>query len=169
MAGYKRERRLGEPGDGRARLPRGIPRAIRCDIASRALIRSAPAGAQEGIFRTAGWDLSRPPPDDWKVSPDTIRDAAAQNRVTLPAHRTAWTASLSTVTQVIVLNGGSSSGKSGIARCLQAILPDPWLAMGIDSLIEAMPASMQSSDGGIEFAPDGEVVIGPEFRAVEAA
>jgi chloramphenicol 3-O-phosphotransferase len=27
-------------------------------------------------------------------------------------------------TQVIVLNGGSSSGKSGIARCLQAILPD---------------------------------------------
>src|SRR4029079_8988236 len=34
------------------------------------------------------------------------------------------------VTQVIVLNGGSSSGKSGIARCLQAILPDPWLAFG---------------------------------------
>jgi chloramphenicol 3-O phosphotransferase len=27
-----------------------------------------------------------------------------------------------------VLNGGSSSGKSGIARCLQAILPDRWLA-----------------------------------------
>jgi chloramphenicol 3-O phosphotransferase len=27
-------------------------------------------------------------------------------------------------TQVIVLNGGSSSGKSGIARCLQAILPE---------------------------------------------
>ncbi len=32
-------------------------------------------------------------------------------------------------THVILLNGGSSSGKSGIARCLQAILPDPWLAM----------------------------------------
>ncbi|MFD9848453.1 phosphotransferase-like protein [Streptomyces parvus] len=31
-------------------------------------------------------------------------------------------------TQVIVLNGGSSSGKSGIARCLQAELPTPWLA-----------------------------------------
>nr|WP_297548335.1 hypothetical protein [Amycolatopsis sp.] len=26
---------------------------------------------------------------------------------------------------MIVLNGGSSSGKSGIARCLQAVLPDP--------------------------------------------
>ncbi len=33
-------------------------------------------------------------------------------------------------TQLIVLNGGPSSGKSGIARCLQAILPDPWLTLG---------------------------------------
>ena len=73
------------------------------------------------------------------------------------------------VIQVIVLNGGSSSGKSGIARCLQAVLPDPWLVMAIDSLIEAMPASMQISAAGIEFAPDGGVVIGPEFRALEAA
>lgn len=39
-------------------------------------------------------------------------------------------------TQVIVLNGGSSSGKSGIARCLQAVLPDPWLAVGVDMLIQ---------------------------------
>jgi chloramphenicol 3-O-phosphotransferase len=46
--------------------------------------------------------------------------------------------------RVIVLNGGSSSGKSGIARCLQAILPDPWLAFGTDTLVEAMPASMRS-------------------------
>jgi chloramphenicol 3-O phosphotransferase len=73
------------------------------------------------------------------------------------------------VIQVIVLNGGSSSGKSGIARCLQAVLPDPWLVMSIDSLIESMPASMQSSSAGIEFAPDGQVVIGAEFRAAEAA
>ncbi|MFI6767908.1 chloramphenicol phosphotransferase CPT [Streptomyces sp. NPDC050355] len=72
-------------------------------------------------------------------------------------------------TQVIVLNGGSSSGKSGIVRCLQAVLPDPWLALGTDTLVEAMPASMQASDGGIEFAPDGEVTVGPEFRTLEAA
>jgi chloramphenicol 3-O phosphotransferase len=72
-------------------------------------------------------------------------------------------------TQVIVLNGGSSSGKSGIARCLQAILPDPWLALGVDTLIQAMPASSPTSVVGIEFAPDGEVVIGPRFRALEAA
>ncbi|MEU7747662.1 chloramphenicol phosphotransferase CPT [Nonomuraea sp. NPDC049158] len=73
------------------------------------------------------------------------------------------------MTEVIVLNGGSSSGKSGIVRCLQATLPDPWLAVGVDTLIEAMPASMRTSDAGIEFAPDGTVLVGPEFRLLEAA
>jgi chloramphenicol 3-O phosphotransferase len=72
-------------------------------------------------------------------------------------------------TQVIVLNGGSSSGKSGMVRCLQAVLPDPWLAFGVDSLIEAMPVSMQTSDAGIEFAADGGVSVGPEFRMLQAA
>ena len=71
--------------------------------------------------------------------------------------------------QVIVLNGGSSSGKSGIARCLQAVLPDPWLAFGADGLVQAMPASLQTSDAGIEVAADGGVGVGPEFRALEAA
>ena len=67
-----------------------------------------------------------------------------------------------------MLNGGSSSGKSGIARCLQAILPDPWLAFGTDNLIQAMPTSLQTS-AGIEFGQDGEVIVGPEFRTLEAA
>lgn len=66
-----------------------------------------------------------------------------------------------------MLNGGSSSGKSGIARCLQAVLPDPWLVFGVDTLIQAMPVASQLS--GIEFAPDGAVVVRPEFRALEAA
>ncbi|MFE5113201.1 chloramphenicol phosphotransferase CPT [Streptomyces sp. NPDC056663] len=70
---------------------------------------------------------------------------------------------------MIVLNGGSSSGKSGIARCLQAVLPDPWLSFGVDTLVEAMPASMRTSDAGIVFAPDGEVIVGPEFRKLETA
>jgi chloramphenicol 3-O-phosphotransferase len=65
------------------------------------------------------------------------------------------------MTQVIVLNGGSSSGKSGISRCLQEAMPDPWLAFGVDVLIEAMPAAMQTSKAGIEFAPDGAVLVGP--------
>jgi chloramphenicol 3-O phosphotransferase len=71
--------------------------------------------------------------------------------------------------QVIVLNGGSSSGKSGVARCLQAVLPEPWLTFGVDGLIQAMPGSARGSAEVIEFAPDGGIVVGPGFRALEAA
>ncbi len=70
---------------------------------------------------------------------------------------------------MIILNGGSSSGKSGIVRCLQAVLPDPWLAFGADSFVEALPAKMQASDEGIVFAADGGVSVGADFRALEAA
>lgn len=70
---------------------------------------------------------------------------------------------------MIVLNGGSSSGKSGIARCLQTVLPDPWLTLGVDRFIEAMPVSLQTSAAGIEVAADGEVIVGPQFRTLEAA
>jgi chloramphenicol 3-O phosphotransferase len=70
---------------------------------------------------------------------------------------------------VIVLNGASSSGKSGIARCLQAVLPDPWLALGVDTLLRAMPASLHASAAGIEIASDGAVTVGAEFRTLEAA
>ncbi|GGT00978.1 MULTISPECIES: chloramphenicol phosphotransferase CPT [Streptomyces] len=72
-------------------------------------------------------------------------------------------------TQMIVLNGGSSSGKSGIARCLQAVLPEPWLAIGVDTLIETMPAAMQHSDAGLDIGADGAVSTGPAFAALEAA
>jgi chloramphenicol 3-O phosphotransferase len=69
---------------------------------------------------------------------------------------------------MIILNGGSSSGKSGIVRCLQAVLPDPWLAFGCDSLVEALPAKMQASDAGILITADGEVGVGEDFLALEA-
>jgi chloramphenicol 3-O phosphotransferase len=72
-------------------------------------------------------------------------------------------------TRVIILNGGSSSGKSGIVRCLQAVLPDPWLAFGCDSFVEALPARMQASSEGIAVAADGGVSVGADFRALEAA
>ena len=68
-----------------------------------------------------------------------------------------------------MLNGGSSSGKSGIARCLQAVLPDPWLAFGVDTLIAAMPVSPGPWGALIEIGAGGEVSVGPEFRALEAA
>ena len=72
-------------------------------------------------------------------------------------------------TQVIVLNGASSSGKSSIARCLKAMLADPWLTLGVDTLLAAIPASIRASAAGIEITSDGEVRVGPEFRALEAA
>jgi chloramphenicol 3-O phosphotransferase len=72
-------------------------------------------------------------------------------------------------TQVIVLNGGSSSGKSSIVRSLQAVLPDPWLAVAVDAFVEMLPPSLLESDAGFEVAADGGVSIGPEFRVLEAA
>ncbi|WP_434448133.1 chloramphenicol phosphotransferase CPT [Lentzea sp. E54] len=76
---------------------------------------------------------------------------------------------MSSTAQVIVLNGGSSSGKSGIARCLQALSPDAWLAIGVDALIDVMPARLQLGSEGIEFAESGEVSVGAEFRLLEDA
>jgi len=74
------------------------------------------------------------------------------------------------MTQVIVLNGGSSSGKTGIARCLQTVLPRPWLRFSIDDLVEALPQSLIGSDvQGISFGDQGEVDVGEFFREFEAA
>jgi chloramphenicol 3-O phosphotransferase len=70
---------------------------------------------------------------------------------------------------MIILNGGSSSGKSGIVRCLQDVLPDPWLAFGCDSFVESMPARMQASQEGIDVAADGSVSVGEDFRTLEEA
>jgi quercetin dioxygenase-like cupin family protein len=62
------QRRQLQPG-GIAFLPRQIPHAIRYDIASRALVLCTPAGSQEGVFRSAGWDLSQPVPDGCQRHP----------------------------------------------------------------------------------------------------
>ncbi|MDX3457415.1 chloramphenicol phosphotransferase CPT [Streptomyces sp. ME02-8801-2C] len=72
-------------------------------------------------------------------------------------------------TRMILLNGGSSSGKSAIVRCLQAELPDPWLALGCDSFVDALPARLQESDAGIEIGAGGQVSIGADFLTLEAA
>ena len=67
-------------------------------------------------------------------------------------------------TQVIVLNGGSSSGKTGVARCLQAVLPQPWIRLGVDDLVDALPPA----GGGIDFGAQGEVIVSEAFRAFRA-
>jgi chloramphenicol 3-O phosphotransferase len=38
-----------------------------------------------------------------------------------------------------LLNGTSSSGKSTLATALQAALPEPWLVVGIDTVVFALP------------------------------
>lgn len=68
-----------------------------------------------------------------------------------------------------MINGGSSSGKSTIVRALQAVLPEPWLTFGVDTLVAAMPGGDQGTPGVLEFAPDGGVSVGPAFRTLEAA
>ncbi|WP_344842981.1 chloramphenicol phosphotransferase CPT [Kribbella ginsengisoli] len=72
-------------------------------------------------------------------------------------------------TQVIVLNGGSSSGKTGIARCLKAVLPQPWISLGVDDLVDALPPGLLDSGSGIAFGDHGEVEVGAGFRELEAA
>lgn len=71
------------------------------------------------------------------------------------------------MTQVIVLNGGSSSGKSSIARALQDILPGRWLTFGTDVLTEALPGRAHDPRSGLVLEPDGTVTVTPEYRAVE--
>jgi chloramphenicol 3-O phosphotransferase len=72
---------------------------------------------------------------------------------------------------VIVLNGGSSSGKSSLAVCLQQSLPGTWLTLGIDDLIRALshgPTDI-TAGGSMEFKPNGTIAIAPEFYWAEAS
>jgi chloramphenicol 3-O phosphotransferase len=72
-------------------------------------------------------------------------------------------------TDLVVLNGGSSSGKSTLARCLQALLPPSWLVLGVDDLIAAMPAGAGADPSIIALEPGGRITIGPAFREMEAS
>jgi len=69
--------------------------------------------------------------------------------------------------RVLVLNGGSSSGKSTLAVALQEILDGYWLRLGVDTLIDAAPARLTTVGGGLLLADDGSIVVGPDFRLLE--
>src|SRR5262249_18768292 len=73
------------------------------------------------------------------------------------------------VIQVIVLNGGSSSGKTSIATRLQDILPASWLRLGVDTLVDAMPQRLLTAATGVAFGADGSVRPGQEFHRLESA
>jgi len=66
---------------------------------------------------------------------------------------------------LIVLNGASSVGKSTLAVALQDLLPRPFLHVGVDTLLAAMPPS----SAGIALADDGSVAVAGDFRRLELA
>lgn len=68
--------------------------------------------------------------------------------------------------RVLVLNGGSSSGKTSVAKELQVVLDGVWLRLGVDTLLDAAPPSLLEADG-LQVAEDGGVFVGRLFEAVE--
>ncbi len=48
---------------------------------------------------------------------------------------------MTTAGRVILLNGTSSSGKSTLVKALQARLEGPWLGVGIDTVVFALPGA----------------------------
>jgi len=81
---------------------------------------------------------------------------------------------------IVILNGTSSSGKTALARALQARWPSPLLHLGTDTMLQMLPASyvgMKPSAGeGVEFVDDtderGPIVrvrSGPVGRKLEAS
>ena len=57
---------------------------------------------------------------------------------------------MSTRGRVIVLNGTSSAGKSTLTRALQARLDGPWLGVGIDTIVFALPKAYLNPPGWAE-------------------
>ena len=72
-------------------------------------------------------------------------------------------------TDVVVLNGGSSSGTTTVARALQGMLDDAWLLLGVDDLVDALPRQGPGAAATITFPPDGSVQVGPVFMRVQEA
>jgi chloramphenicol 3-O phosphotransferase len=69
--------------------------------------------------------------------------------------------------RLVVLNGGSSAGKTTLARALQSALPDPWLLLGIDLLIWTLPPDLVGDPDGL-CSNDGEISRGGTFLPLYA-
>lgn len=67
---------------------------------------------------------------------------------------------------VLVLNGGASSGKSRLGRLLQDVLPGYWLHFSVDALIEAAPQKLFTGHG-IAIGVAGVVSSGADFETLE--
>ena len=58
--------------------------------------------------------------------------------------------------QVLILNGVGSVGKSSTARALQEIAAQPFLHVAMDSFLEMLPAAMMGHPDGLVFEPGQE-------------
>ena len=66
---------------------------------------------------------------------------------------------------LLALNGGSSAGKTTLARKLQSSLDGYWLLFGIDLLMWALPVEMVGATGGIQII-EGEFQRGADFMSL---
>ncbi len=78
-----------------------------------------------------------------------------------------WATVVAVRNAVLVLNGASSSGKSSIALELHGLLPRPFLAFGVDTLVASLPPASSTHEPGIVFGPDGVVAVGDSFRQLQ--
>ena len=69
--------------------------------------------------------------------------------------------------RVIILNGGSSAGKTTLGRGLQSALPDTWLLLGIDLLIWMLPPEMINDTNGLS-VHNGVILRGELFMSLYA-
>jgi chloramphenicol 3-O phosphotransferase len=69
--------------------------------------------------------------------------------------------------RVVILNGGSSAGKTTLGRSLQAALSDTWVLLGIDLLIWMMPPRMINDADGLS-VHEGVIVRGDLFMSLYA-
>lgn len=67
--------------------------------------------------------------------------------------------------RVIILNGGSSAGKTTLARTLQSSLHAPWLLLGIDLLIWTLPPDLINDPQGL-WVRDGVIARGDVFMSL---
>jgi chloramphenicol 3-O phosphotransferase len=79
-------------------------------------------------------------------------------------------------TEVVVLNGGSGSGKTSLARRLQDLLDRPWITLGVDDLIAALAPSLVGDAPPLpgrapllRLGTDGSVDVDAAWRPVESA
>jgi len=68
---------------------------------------------------------------------------------------------------VIILNGGSSAGKTTLGRGLQSALSDTWLLLGIDLFIWMLPTRMINDAKGLT-VHEGVIVRGDLFMSIYA-